>query len=164
MRMAVILLAALSMVTAAQAALKTETVHYKFGEMTFAGYLVYDDAQRGQRPGVLVIHEWWGLNDYPKRRADSLAALGYVAFAPDLYGNGKVAATTDEAKALTGPLYADRALLRNRMNAALERSPSGPKWTPAGLRPSATVLAECACWNWRAAGPILRAWFRFMAV
>lgn len=127
MRMALLTLMALGALTAAQAALKSETVQYKFGDATFAGYVAWDDAQSGKRPGVLVIHEWWGLNDYPKRRADSLAALGYVAFAPDLYGNGKVAASPDEAKALTGPLYKDRALLRNRLNAALQMLEQRPE-------------------------------------
>ena len=64
----------------AQAAVKTETVEYKDGDVTLKGYLAYDDAKPGKRPGVLVIHEWWGLNEYAKSRAEQLAKLGYVAF------------------------------------------------------------------------------------
>ena len=64
---------------AALAKLKTETVTYKVGETTLKGYLAYDDATSAKRPGVLVVHEWWGLNDYASKRADMLAKAGYVA-------------------------------------------------------------------------------------
>jgi dienelactone hydrolase len=70
-------------------------VEYKFEDTTMKGFLAYDDAKKGARPGVLVVHEWWGLNDYTKGRARQVAALGYVAFAPDMYGDGK---TTNDPK------------------------------------------------------------------
>jgi dienelactone hydrolase len=74
----------------AQAAIKTEQVDYKSADGTkLVGYYAYDDAVKGPRPGVLVVHEWWGLNDYAKRRARDLAALGYSAMAIDMYGEGK---------------------------------------------------------------------------
>ena len=75
---------------AAQAKLVEKNVDYPFNGQTMKGYLVYDDARSGTRPGVLVVHEWWGLNDYVKGRARQMAELGYVAFAPDMYGDGQV--------------------------------------------------------------------------
>ncbi|HUI99904.1 MAG TPA: dienelactone hydrolase family protein [Usitatibacter sp.] len=81
--------------TTAQAKIVGKNVEYKYEGMTMKGYLAYDDAARGARPGVLVVHEWWGLNDYIKERTRQVAALGYVAFAPDMYGEGK---TTNDPK------------------------------------------------------------------
>jgi dienelactone hydrolase len=106
--------------TAASAALHRESVSYAQGGNTFIGYLVYDDAIQGTRPGVVVVHEWMGLNDYAKHRADQLAELGYVAFAADMYGNGMVATSTAEAGKLAGALKNDRPLMRARINAALD--------------------------------------------
>jgi dienelactone hydrolase len=80
---------------AASAAVKTKTIEYKDGGVTLKGVLAWDDAASGKRPGVLVVHEWWGLNDYAMDRAKQLAAEGYVAFALDMYGDDKV---TDHAK------------------------------------------------------------------
>ncbi|MBF0388309.1 MAG: dienelactone hydrolase family protein [Candidatus Omnitrophica bacterium] len=70
------------------AELKTRDIDYQHGNAVFEGYLVYDDQLTGQRPGILVAHEWTGLNDYTKMRADMLARLGYVSFAFDIYGKG----------------------------------------------------------------------------
>src|SRR4051794_14047848 len=81
----------------APAAVKTQTVKYTHGGVTFQGHLAWDDTAQGKRPGVLVVHEWWGLNDYAKQRAEQLAKLGYVAFACDMYGAGKVATHPKEA-------------------------------------------------------------------
>jgi len=96
----------------ARAAVKTETVPYKDGDTVLNGFLAYDDAVSGRRPGVLVIHEWWGLNDYAKRRARQLAGMGYVAFACDMYGDGKVGATRQEASALAGRVRGTPAMRR----------------------------------------------------
>ena len=73
-----------------QSAVVTETVTYRHEGQNLQGFMAYDDAIAGKRPGVLVVHEWWGLNDYVRDRARRLAELGYVAFAPDMYGVGKV--------------------------------------------------------------------------
>lgn len=75
--------------SAARAEVKTKIITYKHDGETLKGFLAYDDAQEGKRPGVLVAHEWWGLNDYARDRAKQLAKLGYVAFAADMYGAGK---------------------------------------------------------------------------
>lgn len=79
----------------ASAEIKTQTVDYKDGDVTLRGYLAYDDAIAGKRPGIVVVPEWWGLNDYIRSRAQQLAKLGYVAFAADIYGDGFV---TDDPK------------------------------------------------------------------
>jgi len=73
----------------ANAAIKVEELTYKQGDTDLRGYLYYDDASDAKRPGVLVVHEWWGLNDYAKERAGMLAGLGYVVLALDMYGEGK---------------------------------------------------------------------------
>jgi len=82
----------------AVAALKTEEIVYRVGAEKFTGYLAWDDAIKGKRPGVLVVHEWWGHNAYARKRAEMLAELGYTAFALDMYGSGKVADHPDDAK------------------------------------------------------------------
>ena len=69
-------------------AIQTKTIDYTHNNITMKGFLAFDDATPGKRPGVLVCHEWWGLNDYIRGRAKQLAQLGYVAFALDMYGNG----------------------------------------------------------------------------
>ena len=81
----------------AGAAVKTKEIDYEYDGTKLKGFLAYDDAGTGKRPGVLVIHEWWGLNDYAKKRATMLAELGYVAFCPDMYGNGQVTEHPKEA-------------------------------------------------------------------
>ena len=75
--------------TCASAAVKTKTIEYKDGDTVLTGHLAWDDAATGKRPGILVVHEWWGLNDYTKSRAEQLAKEGYVAFALDMYGGKK---------------------------------------------------------------------------
>ena len=72
-----------------QAEIKTQTIAYEHESTALAGYLAYDDAVQGKRPAILVVHEWWGLNDYARKRAEQLADMGYVAFAVDMYGEGK---------------------------------------------------------------------------
>jgi dienelactone hydrolase len=115
----------------ARAALRTETIEYKAGDLACRGYLAWDDAVSGRRPGVLVVHEYWGLNDYARSRADQLAQLGYVAFAADMYGNGKVAKDRQEAAALANAVRSDRPLLRSRIRAALDLLRARPECDPA---------------------------------
>ena len=84
------------------------------------GYYACDERRPGPRPGVLVVHEWWGLNDYARRRVRELAALGYSALAIDMYGAGRCAAGMEEARALMQEALASPALLRERFLAGLE--------------------------------------------
>lgn len=104
----------------ARAAIHTETVEYKHGDTTLEGHLVYDEALKGPRPGVLIVHQWKGLSDYEKKRAEMLARLGYVAFAVDIYGKGIRPKETAQASAEAGKYKSDRTLLRARVNAGLE--------------------------------------------
>ena len=75
----------------------TNRIDYTVGDAGHQGYLAYDDEIAGDRPGVVIVHEWWGLNDYIVRRAHMLAELGYVALAIDMYGGGRTAGNPDEA-------------------------------------------------------------------
>src|ERR1022692_3493723 len=100
----------------AQASIVTRDIDYEQNGVKLRGFLAYDDAtaKAGKLPGVLVVHEWWGLNDYVKGRAVKLANLGYVAFALDMYGRGVLATDPKAAGELAGqfrgkPLMAERA-------------------------------------------------------
>ena len=106
--------------SAALAAVHGETINYKHGDVELEGYLSYDDASEAKRPGILVVHEWKGLGDYAKRRADELAALGYVAFAADMYGKDVRPQTHEEAGKQAGIYKSDRDLMRARIQAALD--------------------------------------------
>ncbi len=81
----------------AEAKVVGKTVEYTAGGTTLKGYVAYDDKVKGKRPGIIVVHEWWGLNDYVRKRARMLAALGYTALAVDMYGEGKTATHPDNA-------------------------------------------------------------------
>jgi len=103
-----------------QAALHTEVVEYRHGDTALEGYLAYDNAVQGKRPGVLVVHEWTGVGPYVKKRVEQLARMGYLAFALDMYGKGIRPKTPQEAGAQAGIYRADRPLMRARANAGLE--------------------------------------------
>jgi dienelactone hydrolase len=103
-----------------RAELHTEAIEYKQGDAVLQGYLAYDDAATGKRPGVLVVHEWYGHNPYARKRAEQLAKLGYVAFALDMYGKGVLAKNPDEAGKLAAVYKNDRRLMRARARAGLE--------------------------------------------
>ena len=83
--------------TETESNLHTETVRLSADGAELESYLAYDDQSDARRPGVLVIHEWWGLNDYIRRRAHMLAELGLSALAVDMYGGGEVADNPDDA-------------------------------------------------------------------
>ena len=129
-----VVLFALAAGMAGAAGVKTETVKYQVDGKDIIGYRAYPDGVTERRPGILVFPEWYGLNDYAKHRAEQLAALGYVAQAVDLYGEGKVAKDGKEAGALAGALKAgDRAELRKRAAAALASLKSWERADPARL-------------------------------
>ena len=111
---------------AAPAALVEQVVTYDQGGTTLEGFLVYDDAVAGPRPGVLVVHQWMGLTDNERMRARMLAGLGYVALACDVYGQGVRPADTAGASAEAGKYYQDRELFRARLAAGLARLQAEP--------------------------------------
>src|SRR5205823_8933804 len=93
---------------------------YEHGGVKFTGHLAWDDAVSGKRPGVLVVHELWGLNDYAKKRAEQLAAMGYVAFACDMYGDGKLAKHPDDGMKFMAEARKIADVWRGRAVAALK--------------------------------------------
>jgi dienelactone hydrolase len=102
------------------AAVKTEAVEYKQGDTVLSGWVAYDDAAKGPRPGVLLVHDWYGATDHQKAQIERLAAMGYVAMAADIYGKGVRPANAAEAGAEAGKYYRDPALLRARVRAGLD--------------------------------------------
>jgi len=104
----------------AAAELRTETVEYAVGEQTFTGYLTWDDEDEGKRPGILVVHEWWGHNEFARDQAEKLAAAGYTALALDMYGAGKVADHPDDAKTFMAEATRNMEQMRARFLAARE--------------------------------------------
>ncbi|HEX2769613.1 MAG TPA: dienelactone hydrolase family protein [Geobacteraceae bacterium] len=127
------LIMAVLIATGAQAEVRAERIEYKHGNTLLEGFLAYDDTVTGKRPGVLVVHEWWGLNDYAKRRAEQLARLGYVAFCLDMYGKGKVTADPKVAGEWAGVFRNDRPMGRARAAAGLEVLKSRPQVDPARI-------------------------------
>jgi dienelactone hydrolase len=117
-----LLLLVLALVIPASAFAKVvgKAVEYKAGNVTLKGYLAYDTAIKGKRPGVIVVHEWWGLTDYPKKRAEMLAKLGYVALAADMYGDGKIADNPGDAQKFAGESMKDMNLLKLKFLAAMD--------------------------------------------
>lgn len=103
----------------AAAAVVHETAQYEVDGVALTGFVYYDGGREGRRPGVLVVHEWWGLNDYARQRAEMLARLGYVAFAVDMYGDGKVTEHPQQAGEWAGFLGANPGLGRARFERAL---------------------------------------------
>ncbi|MFO0822078.1 MAG: dienelactone hydrolase family protein [Gemmataceae bacterium] len=110
----------------APAAVVTKVVEYEHDGTKLKGFLAYDDALKGKLPGVLVIHEWWGLNDYAKDRCKQLAELGYVAFAPDMYGNGKTVDHPDDARKMATMVRENVKAWRARAEAGLKQLVSQP--------------------------------------
>jgi dienelactone hydrolase len=101
--------------------MKETTITYIADGVSYNGYVVYDEQIKGKRPAILVIHEWWGLNDYTKMRAKKLAALGYIAMAVDMYGNGKLATNPEEAKELASVFYKNPQLSKTILDAAINK-------------------------------------------
>lgn len=101
--------------------LKEENVSYKIDSLTMDGFIVYDENIEGQRPAVLVVHEWWGLNDYAKKRARELAGLGYIAMAVDMYGNGQRADNPELAGKLATPFYTNPVMAKAHFDAAVSK-------------------------------------------
>ncbi|MEW6325928.1 MAG: dienelactone hydrolase family protein [Nitrospirota bacterium] len=114
----------------AHAAVVGKEVTYRAGDTALKGFLAYDDALAGKRPGVLVVHEWWGLNDYARKRATMLAELGYTALAVDMYGNGTATEHADEAGKFSTQVSQNIDLARSRFNAALTLLQSQPTTDP----------------------------------
>ena len=108
--------------------MKTETVNYQAADIELKGYLAFPDEEKA--PLVLIAHTWAGKDDFVHERAKDLAALGYVGFAVDMYGNGKVGSSTEENQSLMEPLLSNRDVLKDRITSALHFGKSLPGVDP----------------------------------
>lgn len=119
LRLATGALLALSAALAGAAAIKEEPVTYKEGDTTLKGFVVYDDAVKGRRPGIVVVHEWWGITKHTRDEARKFAEQGYTAFVADMYGEGKSADHPNDASGMMKGLMGNPATMQARFNAAL---------------------------------------------
>ncbi len=119
MKLMICLALVLSTIVPVMGEVMTESVTYYDGAAELEGFVAYDNSINGKRPGVLVVHEWMGLNDYAKMRCRKLAELGYVAFAADMYGKGIRPQSADEASKQATIYRSDRQLMRRRVTAGL---------------------------------------------
>lgn len=115
------------------AKIESGTVAYQAGGADLVSYVAWDAAQEGPRPGIVVFGEWWGLNDYQKRRARQLAELGHIVLAADMFGGGRIAADAEEAGQLMNGLFADMDATSARVRAAIEQLRRQPNVDPARL-------------------------------
>jgi dienelactone hydrolase len=113
--------------------IKGEPVEYTAGGVTMKGYLAYDESITGKRPGVLVVHEWWGHNEYARKRARMLAELGYTALAVDMYGDGKTAVHPDDAGKFSSELMKNFDTAKARFEAAEDFLKKQPTVDPARI-------------------------------
>ena len=119
--------------TAATVSIKEDSVSYTLDGKTFIGYVTYDANNKDKRPAVLIVHEWWGLTDYPRKRAKQLAELGYVAMAVDMYGDGKTVEDPKGAQELATPFYNDPQLTKTRLDAAMNKLKEYKQVDPANI-------------------------------
>lgn len=134
---------------AAHAEIRTETIEYKQGDTVLQGYVAYDAKLAAKRPGIVVVHDWMGLNDFAKKRVEELAAIGYTAFAADIYGKGVRPKDTTEAGQFAGQYKGDRKLLRARVKAAYNelvkhKTVDGKKTAAMGFCFGGTTALELA--------------------
>src|SRR5207249_220232 len=116
--------------TVASAAVKTRELEYSQDGTKLHGFVAWDAAIKGKRPGVLVVHEWWGLNDHARHQAERLARAGFVGFALDMYGDGKVTTHPQDAQAFAAEATKDPAVTAARYHAAREQLERDPHVDP----------------------------------
>ncbi len=120
MKKILLMIGLMTLGAASYAAVQEKEVTYEANGVKLKGYIAWDDAAKGKHPGVLVVHEWWGLNDYARKRAHMLAEHGYTALALDMYGDGKQAHHPDDAQKFSSEVGQNAALSKARFEAALE--------------------------------------------
>jgi dienelactone hydrolase len=120
MKAIIIALALFASVPLAHAVVVGEEVTYLSGDTQMKGYIAWDNAVTGKRPGIIVVHEWWGHNDYARKRAAMLAGLGYTALAVDMYGDGKTASHPEDAGKFAGAVRSNMDVAEARFSAAME--------------------------------------------
>jgi dienelactone hydrolase len=117
----------------AHARVQTRELVYQQGDTQLQGYVAWDDAIRAKRPGVLVVHEWWGHNAHARRQAERLAKAGYVGFALDMYGKGKVATHPDDAEKFMTEALKDPEVANARFQAAVDQLKQDPHVDPSKI-------------------------------
>ncbi len=132
-RISLIILMLVLGATNVQAQVLTKNVTYQHDGVALEGYLAYDDSIKGKVPAVLIVHEWWGLNDYARMRAEQLAAMGYVAFALDMYGKGKVTEHPKQAAEWMRQTNSNVLLWQQRALAGLEVLKNEPRTDTARI-------------------------------
>jgi dienelactone hydrolase len=133
----------------AHAAVKEEPVTYKVGDATLKGFVVYDDAKKGKRPGMVVVHEWWGITKHTRAEARRFAQQGYTAFVADMYGDAKTADNPKDASGLMKGLMGSPEAVQARFNAAREQlakhaTVDGSKIGASGYCMGGTVVLNMA--------------------
>ncbi len=126
-------LLALLITAPALAAIKETRVTYNDGEATMKGFVVYDAAKEGKRPGIVIVHEWWGITKHMHNEARRLARQGYTAFIADMYGDGRTADDPKDAGALSGSVMKNPQAMESRFNAAREQLANQPTVDPARI-------------------------------
>ncbi len=119
MKRILLFIGSMFLASAAHAAIESKEVTYDANGTKLQGYIAWDSAVKGKRPGVRVVHEWWGLNDYARKRARMLAEKGYTALALDMYGGGKQAHHPEDAQKFSSEVSQNEALAKARFEAAL---------------------------------------------
>jgi dienelactone hydrolase len=114
-------LCAIAIVANANAAIREEPITYADGETTMKGFVVYDDAITAKRPGIVMVHEWWGITKHIHNEARKFAEQGYTAFIADMYGDAKTADNPKDAGALSGSVMKNPAVMESRFNAARDQ-------------------------------------------
>lgn len=147
----------------ASAAVVTKTIDYDYDGAKLKGFLAYDDASKEKRPGVLVVHEWWGLNDYAKERCKKLAELGYVAFAVDMYGDGKFVDHPDDARKMATAVRENLKTWRGRAEAGLKQLTSQPNVDPTKIAAIGYCFGGSTCLQLAYSGADLKAVATFHA-
>lgn len=123
----------------AQAKMVQKPVEWTQDGTTFHSVLIYDDAVAGKRPGLVMVPNWYGVSDGAIKKAEAIAGKDYVILLTDMYGENVRPHSDDEAKAATRPLYSDRALMRKRINTALDELKAQGKSAPIDLSHLAAI-------------------------
>ncbi len=111
-------LCAMALVANANAAVKEEPVTYKDGDTTLKGFIVYDDASTTKRPGLVMVHEWWGITNHMHNQAKLFVQQGYTVIIADMYGDAKTADNPKDAGALSGGVMKNEPVMVSRFKAA----------------------------------------------
>ena len=151
-----IIAAALLVSSSALAAIKEEPVTYKDGDTTMKGFIVYDDAKKGKRPGIVLVHEWWGITKHMHNEARRFAQQGYSVFIADMYGDAKTADNPKDAGALAGSVMKNPKAMESRFNAARAELAKHPTVNGAKIGASGYCFGGAVVINMARAGADLK--------